>query len=322
MMKMLRDYRPWVMWAAALLVSGWYLLTDPYGGADTVVRLQYLAWITVLTGPVYLIRRALMDGARGRCAYDRAMRDPVGAGLVFLGLCLLTGLLFLALTVRSAGAQCPDLHEMVARAGLPDRATEHITTLSAEIRDHWPGVPMSSALGAQVEQETCYSLRHSKCWSPRAELKTSREYGFGLGQLTVTSRFDNFAAARGLHQSLRDWQWEDRYDPGRQLRTMVLMDRAAYGRLQAVDEYERLAMALSAYNGGLGGVLADRRLCASIDGCDPDQWFGHVAEHSLKAKTASKGYGKSFFAINREYVRNVLYTRRGRYVDWFGESAC
>jgi hypothetical protein len=306
----LKQARFWIMWIAALAVVVWYYATDPDGGAETIARLQWLAWLVVLAGPVYLLRRALMDGARSNQAFRRAIDHPIGAGLVFLGLCLLTGLLFLAFAGR-AQAQEP-----------PAGALAHLPTLAAEITAHWPQASPRSALAAQVEQETCYSLTHRKCWSPTAELKTAREYGFGLGQLTVTSRFDNFAAARDLHPSLRDWQWTDRYDATRQLRTMVLMDRGAYRRLSGVpDNWQRLAMTLSAYNGGTSGVLADRRLCASIGGCDPDQWFGHVERHSLKAKTKTAGYGQSFFAINREYVRNVLYVRRGRYVQWFGEAA-
>jgi hypothetical protein len=268
-----------------------------------------LAWLVVMTGPVYLLRRALMDGARSRAAYRRALEHPIGAGLAFLGLCLLTGLLFLAFAGRAQAAQPPAA------------ALTYLPTLAAEIDAHWPAITPRSALAAQVEQETCPSLTHRKCWNPRTELKTSREYGFGLGQLTVTKRFDNFAAARGLHPSLRDWQWADRYDATRQLRTLVLMDRAAWRGLAGVaDPWQRLAMTLSAYNGGLGGVQADRRLCASIDGCDPDQWFGHVEAHSLKSRAKPREYGQSFYDINRGYVRAVLYVRRPRYAGWFGEA--
>ena len=46
---------------------------------------------------------------------------------------------------------------------------------------------------------------------------------------------------------------------------------------------------------------------------DSGKWFGHVEHTSLKAKTAVPGYGKSFFEINREYVRNVMVTRTVRY---------
>lgn len=304
----LRQCRLWIMWGAAAAVIAWYYLTDPDGGAETIARLQWLSWLVVACGPVYLLRRALMDGARSRAAYRKALENPIGAGLAFLGLCLLTGMLFLAFAGR-------------AQAQPPDAALPYLPVLAQEADTHWPGMSPRSVLAAQVEQETCPSLTHSKCWNPRTELKTSREYGFGLGQLTVTKRFDNFAAARDLHPSLRDWQWADRYDAARQLRTMVLMDRNAYRRLSAVDDHwQRLAMMLSVYNGGFGGVQADRRLCASIDGCDPDQWFGHVELHSLKSKAKPREYGQSFYDINRGYVRNVLYVRRGRYTAWFGES--
>lgn len=317
MRKMLSKYRFWVMWAAALLVLGWYWLTDPDGGAETLARLQWLSWLLIVAGPVYLMRRALMDGARSKEAFRRALESPTGAGLVFIGLCLLTGLLFMAFAGQARAGEWPDK----GAANPPLQSVHYLPILQSEIIDHWPDAPIHSAMAAQVEQETCPSLKSAKCWNPRTELKTDREYGFGLGQLTRTSRFDNFAEARKLHPSLRDWQWSDRYDATRQLRTMILMDRGGYRRLGAIpDPRERLAMAFSAYNGGLGGVLADRRVCAGVPGCDPGRWFGHVEAHSLKAKVAAKGYGQSFFQINRGYVRAVLFDRRHRYAGWFGEG--
>jgi hypothetical protein len=175
-------------------------------------------------------------------------------------------------------------------------------------------MPIPSTLAAQVEQETCPSLKSRQCWNPYAELKTAREYGFGLGQLTVTPKFNNFNEARKLDISLRDWQFVDRYDPARQLRAMVLMDRGGYDRLPFIpDPHERLAMAFSAYNGGMSGVLTDRRFCANVPGCDPGRWFGHVERTSHKVRVKTAGYGKSFFEINREYVRNVMIVRRPRY---------
>ncbi len=329
----LRQYRLWVMWLAALGVLAWYYRTDPDGGAETIARLQWMAWLLVLAGPVYLLRRALMDGARSNAAYRKALEHPIGAGLVFLALCLLTGLLFLAFAGRAQAAPDDRLPCGSAAALRDDRpaqpgshtppaaALPYLPVLAQEAATHWPDMSPRSVLAAQVEQETCPSLKSPKCWNPRTELKTSREYGFGLGQLTVTDRFDNFAAARGLDITLRDWQWADRYDATRQLRTLVLMDRGAYRRLSVIgDHWQRLAMTLSAYNGGLGGVLADRRLCASIDDCDPQQWFGHVEAHSLKSRIKPREYGQSFFDINRGYVRNVLTVRRGRYAPWFGEA--
>lgn len=305
----MQSFRFFLMLLFAGFVLGWYYFTDPDGGADTLLRIQWMAWLFVFAGPVYVLRRMLMDGARARAAFERAMGSPVGAGLAFLGLAILSSALFFSFASRAHGGE------------LPPGAVKYLPVLEAEQSANWPDAPLRSAFAAQVEQETCPSLKSAKCWNPRAELKTDREYGFGLGQLTVTPKFDNFAEARKLHGSLRDWKFEDRFDPRRQLRAMVLMDRSAFMRLSFVDDpLERMAMALSAYNGGMVGVLQDRRLCASVEGCDPDRWFGHVEIHSLKAKTKTVGYGKSFFDINREYVRNVMIVRRQRYADQFEES--
>lgn len=303
MLNSLKKLRPWVMWFLALAVVVWYLLTDPDGGAETVMRLQWLAWLAVISGPVYLFRRALMDGARSSTAYDRAVRDPVGAGLVFLGLCILTGLLFLAFAGQARAATIP---ELVERAGLPPRASRYVVILWDEIGTHWARIPQPESIAGQVEKESCITLKHSKCWSPRAELKTSREYGFGLGQITITSRFDNFAAAKGLHESLRGWQWEDRYNARYQLRTMVLMMRGGFNSLAFIpDPTTRLIMSQVAYNSGRAGLLNDRRLCAGLAGCDPNQWYGNVEGHSTKSRVAAKGYGKSFYEISREYPPSI-----------------
>jgi hypothetical protein len=204
----------------------------------------------------------------------------------------------------------------MAAATVPERAAQHITTLKYQISQVWPSVPIPAALAGQIEQETCPSLTHKKCWNPRAELKTDREYGFGIGQITVTSRFNNFEEVKKLDAKLKSWRWEDRYDPERQLRALVLMDRAAFMKLSFAADYERMAFMLSSYNGGLGGVMQDRRLALS-KGADPNKWFGNVEAHSFKSKTKAHGYGQSFFEVNREYVRNVLKVRMQRYLPYF-----
>lgn len=204
--------------------------------------------------------------------------------------------------------------------GYIENERKYLPVLSKEIDNHWPTVSIRSVFGAQVMQETCPSLRSKKCWSPTAELKTEREYGFGLGQLTVTPRFNNFKEASKLHPSLKDWTWENRYAAEYQLRTMILMDKFSHDKAAwAKTNEDQLAFAFASYNGGLGGVLSDRTVCKVTPGCDPDRWFGHVEKTSKKAKVAVGGYGKSFFEINREYVKNILFVRRPRYEFFFGE---
>lgn len=298
-----------VIGALSLFVIFWYLITDPNGGNETLARLQWLAWIMVVSGPVYLLRRAFFDNARSCEAYKKAMESSVGAGLVFLGLCILTGLIFISFAGRANATE------------LPKNAIKYIDILKEEQNKYWRDIPIRSTLAAQVEQETCYSLKSKKCWNPNSELKTSREYGFGLGQITITPSFNNFNEARKLDITLRNWEFSNRYDPRMQLRSMVLMDRNLYIKLIGMvnDKTESLAMSFSAYNGGLSGVLQDRRLCSSIKGCDPSKWFNHVELHSLKSKNKKHGYGLSFYEINRDYVRNVMYLRRYKYKSIMGD---
>ena len=152
---------------------------------------------------------------------------------------------------------------------IPALAVAFLPVLQEELSTHWVDAPPAYYFAAQVEKETCITLKHSKCWNPRAELKTSREYGFGLGQLTVTPKFNNFEAAKTWDKSLAGWQWDDRYNPRYQLRALVVYDRNLYRQVKgAASAHDRLAFALSAYNGGFGGLLKDRAMCASTGGCD------------------------------------------------------
>lgn len=198
---------------------------------------------------------------------------------------------------------------------LPPLAVQYLPVLAEEIRRGWSDAPLRSSFGAQVEQETCISLKSKRCWSPTTELKTDREYGFGLGQITITSKFDNHAEARKLDPSLKDWAWENRYNAQYQLRALVLMNKFNFGKFGWADSNtDRLAFMFAAYNGGLGGVLSDRKVCAVTPGCNPGVWFGNVEHTSKKAKVAVSGYGQSFFQINRGYVVNILTLRRAKYV--------
>lgn len=252
----------------------------------------------------HVARRLLFPGIGMRQTARDAASTPQGAGTVFLGMCIV--LAAVILSIRPAAAS------------MPANASIHINTLVAEQRAHWPAMVVPDALAGLVEQETCASLTHSKCWSPRAELRTAREYGFGLGQLTVTPKFNAFTEITARHKSLRGWQWADRYNPTMQARAVVLKMRDNHAAIKdTYNEWGHTAMALAAYNGGLGGLAQDRRLCRATPGCDQSKWTGHVEKTSYKAKIAVKGYGKSFFEINREYVRNVMNIRKAKYTGYF-----
>ncbi|MFA7242372.1 MAG: hypothetical protein WC091_19845 [Sulfuricellaceae bacterium] len=205
-------------------------------------------------------------------------------------------------------------------ADLPPNAKIYLPLLQAELKSAWPEVVPGSMLAAMVERETCVSLKSPKCWSPNAELKTAREYGFGFGQTTITPKFNAFEDTKKLDKSLSGWRWDDRFNPQYQMRALVVGNRFNFDRLEAVpDNLQRMAMTASAHNGGLGGIFQDQRLCKADPACNPLVWFGHVETHSRKSRKKWQGYGQSAYEINRGYVPDVLYTRRVKYVGAMGE---
>ncbi len=239
-------------------------------------------------------------------------------GKVLIRIALVLGLLFAA--VWSVHAQ--DVHTFVPRA-----AYAVIPELRAVQHEIWSDAPQPWTLAGQIEQESCISLRHSKCWNPNAQLKTSREFGFGLGQTTIayradgSVRFDKQAELRAEYASLRGWTAERRFDPHYQLISLVEMDHGIYRRIAAAQsDIDRLSFTLSGYNGGESGVRQDRLLCSNTSGCDPGRWLHNVDGTSLKTRKANPGYGASAFQINREYVTNVLYLRRPKYEQFFQPS--
>ena len=314
-MAILKSFRLYLLIIPALAVLGWSVVTDPDAGLETMARLEWLSWVFVFGALAYLLRRALLDGARSSAAYSKAMQTPTGAGLVFLGLSILTAVLMLVMAGRASATD------------LPANAETYLPTLKAEIAASWPSMPMPSVLASQIEQETCVSLKSPKCWSPTAELKTSREYGFGFFQHTRayradgSVRFDAWADARQAY-GLKAWSWANRYDPAMQMRAGVLSNKSCFNRIGKLvpTDYNRLAMCDAAHNGGYGGLAQERRMCASADGCDPDVWFGNVELHSIKSRVKWKGYGESAYSINRGHVRNVMIVRRPKYAQWFGEA--
>lgn len=82
------------------------------------------------------------------------------------------------------------------------------------------------------------------------------------------------------------------------IRAGILYDRHMWSLVSfAADTRERYAMMLSAYNGGYGWLLRDRKLTRA-KGFDPDRWFGNVERFSERS-------GRNFI-INRRYAREIL----------------
>ncbi|MEO6711416.1 MAG: hypothetical protein ABIP42_17675, partial [Planctomycetota bacterium] len=251
-----------------------------------------------------------------RKAWDRALEGPTGAGLAFLGLCLVIAALFLGLAGYARAAD--------VRTYIPENAAPLLPQLRKVQADYWPDHAFPSYFGALIEQESCISLTHSKCWNSRAQLRTDREEGAGLGQFTRaytstgTLRFDAIAEVRQLDPvALSEFSWATVYTRADlSMRAILVKVRDCSRRLeQQTQASARDVMAFcdAAFNGGMAGLLQDRRLCDVDAACDPNVWFGNVERTSGKSRQKWQGYGKSAFEINREHVENALNLRRPKY---------
>lgn len=216
-------------------------------------------------------------------------------------------------------------------AEVPASALKYLPLVTEATTSLWPTIPLRSYIPAQIEQESCISLTHKKCWNPNVELKTQREYGFGLGQFTIAYdkagkvRFNTWQEMKDKDPQLKNWAWEDRYNPLLQIKAIVIKNRINYGKLTFIikDPLEKMAFLAATYNGG--SVVKDRSLCAPRTDCDASTWFAKngkykyaVESFSTKSKVVHKGYGKSFFTISREYPLNILYVRRDKYIPYVG----
>jgi len=188
-------------------------------------------------------------------------------------------------------------------AKCPPNANQYIPLIKRELSRYWKDLCPKELIPAQIEKESG--------WKVRAERKVGREYGFGLSQITIVKgRFNNFLEAkRRWKKELKDWTWNNRFEPKFHIRFMILYDKALYSKMTfAEDNFQRLAFTLSAYNGGIGWLLADRRL-AKEKGYNPNVWFCNVEMVSKRSKSS--------FRINRYYVRSILLNKIFKYRDCF-----
>lgn len=116
------------------------------------------------------------------------------------------------------------------------------------------------------------------------------------------------------------------YNTGWALRALVNYDRYLWERvLPSPQPYpasgrggerdcSRMAMTLSAYNGGLGWIARDQKLTKAKGG-DPLTWFGHV-------ELFNAGRSAAAFAENRGYPRAILLKHQPIYQAWGGAIDC
>lgn len=296
-------YRHVFMGIGSALVLAALYFSDPDKGLATGMFMLAMASGVLAVAAAHISRKGLFDYLDMQKLYDRASESSTGSGLAFLGVCIVIyGLLA--------------LFGGVAKAAVPPQAHQYLPVLRAELDKTWPSIPDRAYLGGLIEHESACPIKRS-CWKPTARLKSQREEGAGLGQLTRawradgSLRFDKLAEMREGHPALRELSWATIYQrPDLQMRTMIVMVKADYQFFQGRGD--ALAFADAAYNGGRGGVEKERRACGLKDGCDPKRWFGHVERVCLKSRQPIYGT-RSACDINRHHVHDVIHVRAPKY---------
>lgn len=174
---------------------------------------------------------------------------------------------------------------------IPQQAQRHRLTLKREAQQAWGlGAPVAT-FAAQIHQESR--------WRENARSPVGAE---GLAQfMPATADWIG-----GLYVSLGD---RAPNNPTWAIRALVTYDRWLADRVRADNFCERMAFALSAYNGGLGWVHKRQRVSPRPGVC-----MGATC-------TINPGISAASQRENEHYPRAILRTFEPLYATW-GPGAC
>ncbi|WP_339429490.1 transglycosylase SLT domain-containing protein [Pseudomonas taetrolens] len=181
----------------------------------------------------------------------------------------------------SIGAGLAVALSTLAHAEIPAEADRYRRDLTRIAQAEWGLDAPVATFAAQIHQESR--------WKFNAKSPVGAQ---GLGQVmptTATWLAEIFPKALGKVEP---------YNPTWSMQALVSYDRWLANRVQAHTTCDRAAMMLSAYNGGLGWVIRDRKL-ASAKGADPLTWFESVERYNAGRSAAN-------FRENRNYPRLIL----------------
>lgn len=187
-----------------------------------------------------------------------------------------------------------------------DRAQPYLPILKKKIATHWPDAPMKEHFAGQIEQESR--------WNPQARLHTSREDGYGLAQITVTPRFNNFLSATGM-SPLKSWDWRyDKFNVDYQITYLVLTNKSNYNVMKRLfrDDRSRWAGTLAAYNWGLGAVQQRHARATLLYPGRQSQWFGVIDKVRLPYERRTL-YGRNLGDMRDEYPHLIINVRSQKY---------
>lgn len=189
-------------------------------------------------------------------------------------------------------------------AGALERAQQYLPIYREVVSVHWPQMPMQHIPCGQVEQESS--------WKATATLKTPRELGRGLTQMTVaynkdgSERFNIYREAVKW-RALKGWNWrQDPYNVQYQLTFLVLQDQMNYAVLRPlfINEEETWKAALVSYNAGRGRVMS-RLAVARARESPADRWTSGLDQaHGPKEDRIL--YGRPLWQAVNEYPVKVF----------------
>ncbi|EDO2134344.1 lytic transglycosylase domain-containing protein [Salmonella enterica] len=189
---------------------------------------------------------------------------------------------------------CGGFFSQANAAGPPPAALKYRSDVIRSARVDWGLNAPVADFAAQLHQESG--------WNPAARSPVGAQ---GLAQFMPSTA--DWIAGLMPHLASRE-----PYNPGWAIRALVSYDRWLWSRVAVPDGCERMAMTLSAYNGGLGWVSRDRRL-ARTRGLDDARWFGAV-------ETVNAGRSAANWRENRRYPRRILRELAPRYLSWGGSN--
>lgn len=185
-----------------------------------------------------------------------------------------------------------------AMADIPTQAERYRRDLTRIAQAEWGLSAPVATLAAQIHQESRWRF---DARSPVGAL--------GLGQImpaTATWLAEVFPLALGNVEPM---------NPIWSIQAMVSYDQWLAERIRGRTPCEQAAMILSAYNGGLGWVIRDRRLAAT-QGADPLTWFNSVERFNAGRSAAA-------FRESRQYPRLILLRWEAQYVKGgWGQGVC
>ena len=205
-----------------------------------------------------------------------------GLGVLFVAT------LFLGICVTFAGAA------QAETVTIPRAAYQHRDTLIRASRAVWGLDAPVSIFAAQI---------HTESWWKNETVSSAGAQGLAQFMPSTAKWLPTVAPEVGTPAP---------FNPGWALRACVTYDKYLWDRLaakgtqkKALTPCNRMAFALSAYNGGMGWTNRDRNLAARR-GLDPDRYFGSV-------ETVNAGRRASAKRENQRYV-SFIFERQAAYV--------